>query len=75
VLFQLGLMPEYLPFPYPVQDRPGSGNKLEYRVPGAGHEVADKLVDESAVPSNGMFQFAIREADGVTSGLEGMSRV
>ncbi|KAH8904910.1 hypothetical protein BR93DRAFT_969748 [Coniochaeta sp. PMI_546] len=62
VLFQLGLMPEYLPFPYPVRGHPASGKKLEYRVPGAGHEVSDKLVDESAVPSNGMFRFAVREA-------------
>lgn len=62
MLFQLGLMPEYLPFLYALRDYPGSGRKLEYRVLGAGHEVADKLVDESAVPSNGMFQFAIREA-------------
>lgn len=64
VLVQLGLMPEYLPFPYPVQGHHGSssGRRLEYRVPGGGHEVADKLVYESAVPSNGMFQYAIREA-------------
>ena len=62
VLFQLGLMPEYLPFPYPVQGQTEPGKKLEYRVPGAGREVADKLVDESAVPSNGMFGFAVREA-------------
>lgn len=62
VLFQLGLMPEYLPFPYPVGGHASTGKKLEYRVPGAGHEVANKLVDENAVASNGMFQFAVREA-------------
>ncbi|KAB5522133.1 dienelactone hydrolase [Coniochaeta sp. 2T2.1] len=62
VLFQLGLMPEYLPFPHPVEGHSEPGKKLEYRVPGAGHEVADKLVDESAVPSNGMFSFVVREA-------------
>jgi carboxymethylenebutenolidase len=62
VLFQLGLMPAYLPFPYPVEGLSQPGKVLEYRVPGAGHEVADKLVDESAVPSNGMFEFVVREA-------------
>jgi carboxymethylenebutenolidase len=61
VLFQLGLMPEYLPFPYPVPGTKSGKRSLEYRVPGAGHEVAEKLVDESAVPSNGMFRFGIRE--------------
>ncbi|KAB5522927.1 dienelactone hydrolase [Coniochaeta sp. 2T2.1] len=62
VLFQLSLMPEYLPFPYPVEGYSGPGKTLEYRVPGAGHEVADKLVDESSVESNGMFSFVVREA-------------
>lgn len=54
-------MPDYLPFPYPVAGHADSSKKLEYRVPGAGHEVAEKLIDESAVPSNGMFEYAIRE--------------
>lgn len=62
MLIQLGLMPEYLPFPYPVQGHPASAKTLEYRVPGGGQEVADKLADENAVPSNAMFQYAVREA-------------
>lgn len=62
VLFQLGLMPEYLPIPYSLPNGPtqSSGIKLEYRVPGAGQETADKMVDESSVSSNEMFQFSIR---------------
>ncbi|KAK1832516.1 hypothetical protein QBC39DRAFT_404270 [Podospora conica] len=60
VLRQLGLMPEYLPFPYPV---PGDedGRRWEYRVPVAGVDTARKLVDEHAVPSNGMLAFGVRE--------------
>ncbi|KAI0016580.1 carboxymethylenebutenolidase [Xylariomycetidae sp. FL0641] len=62
-LRQLELLPEYLPFPYPV---PGGteGKTFEYRVPAAGAETAAKLADSSAVPSNGMFEgFGVREAD------------
>lgn len=67
VLIQLGLMPEYLPFPYPLADgrTPAPGKKFEYRVPAGGAETADKLVDETAVPSNAMFEFAVREVDDV----------
>lgn len=66
VLRQLGLMPEYLPFPYPVpgedeEDGSGRQRRWEYRVPVAGVETAQKLVDEHAVPSNGMLEFAVRE--------------
>lgn len=63
VLFQLGLMPEYLPIPYSLPDGPTAplGGKLEYRVPGAGQETADKMVDESSVPSNQMLDFCVRQ--------------
>lgn len=63
VLFQLGLMPEYLPIPYDLPNRPDSqaGRTLEYRVPGAGAQTADKMVDESSVASNEMFSYAVRE--------------
>ncbi|BAE63903.1 unnamed protein product [Aspergillus oryzae RIB40] len=63
VLFQLGLMPEYLPIPYDLPNRPDSqaGRTLEYRVPGAGAQTADKMVDESSVASNEMFCYAVRE--------------
>ncbi|OJJ43490.1 hypothetical protein ASPZODRAFT_102831 [Penicilliopsis zonata CBS 506.65] len=64
VLVQLGLMPEYLPIPYALPQGPPAppAGKLEYRVPGAGVETALKMVDESSVPSNEMFQFGVREA-------------
>ena len=56
-------MPEYLPIPYalPGSPTPQSGRTLEYRVPGAGSETADKMVDERSVVSNGMFAFTVRE--------------
>lgn len=65
LLRQLGLLPEYLPFPYPLPDgrKPAEGKRFEYRVPTAGVETAEKLVDESSVPSNEMFGFEIREVD------------
>lgn len=64
LLRQLGLMPEYLHFPYPVNGKePAAGKAFEYRVPTAGKDITRKLVDERSVESNGMFQFAVREVD------------
>ncbi|CAG8412075.1 unnamed protein product [Penicillium salamii] len=65
VLVQLGLLPEYLPFPYALPDGsvPAPGHRFEYRVPAAGVECASKLQNEHAVPSNLMFEYAIREVD------------
>lgn len=61
VLKQLGLLPEYLPFPYAVDGQvPEANSKLEYKLPVAGAYQASKLVDESSVPSNEMFDFKIR---------------
>lgn len=68
VLRQLGLLPEYLPFPYPLPDgqRSGEGGKqFEYRVPVAGVETAHKLVDENSVLPNEMLGFAVREVNDV----------
>ncbi|KAG9605556.1 NTF2-like protein, partial [Aureobasidium melanogenum] len=63
-LVQLGLLPEYLPFSYPIEGKIAApGKHFEYRVPAAGVETAQKLVDESSVESNQMLAFAIREAD------------
>ncbi|CAI7629717.1 unnamed protein product [Penicillium glandicola] len=61
-LFQLGLMPEYLPYPYPLPDGTcaGAGKRFEYRVPGAGRETAEKMKDKNSVESNGMFEHRIR---------------
>lgn len=62
VLVQLGLLPQYLPFPYPINGKvPAQGNRFEYRVPAAGAETAAKLTDENSVESNQMFSFATRE--------------
>ncbi|KAL5355033.1 hypothetical protein BJX96DRAFT_161498 [Aspergillus floccosus] len=59
VLVQLGLLPEYLPYPYALPDGqlPAAGKRFEYRVPAAGVETALKLQDEHLVPSNGMFEY------------------
>lgn len=65
VLVQLGLMPEYLPFPYPLADggTPAPGKHFEYRVPAAGVETAQKLENEHLVLSNRMFEYKVREVD------------
>ncbi|KAM0234975.1 hypothetical protein ACHAP5_009879 [Fusarium lateritium] len=61
-LRQLGLMPDYLPFPYPVPNAGGNpGAKYEYRVPVIGIETAAKMRDRNAVPSNEMFNYKVRE--------------
>lgn len=67
LLRQLGLLPEWLPFPYPGPNgrMPTEGKRFEYRVPTAGQETAMKLVDEGSVPSNGMFEFGLREVDDI----------
>lgn len=66
ILVQLGLMPEYLPFPYQVDGKGAApGKRFEYRVPAAGVETAVKLADENAVASNHMFDFGLREVDDV----------
>ncbi|CCF44727.1 carboxymethylenebutenolidase [Colletotrichum higginsianum] len=63
-LRQLGLLPDYLPFPYQINGSdPASGKRFEFRLPVAGVESAHKLVDESAVESNAMFEYAAREVD------------
>ncbi len=53
MLKQLGLMPEYLPFPHKVAGM--EGKKLEFKVPVAGGESAEKLQDYASVESNGLF--------------------
>ncbi|KAF0322995.1 lea domain protein [Colletotrichum asianum] len=53
-LTQLGLLPEYLPFP---------GGELEYRVPVAGLETAMKLRSRHSVQSNEMFNFKTRSLE------------
>ncbi|WYZ40082.1 hypothetical protein EsH8_IV_000423 [Colletotrichum jinshuiense] len=63
-LRQLGLLPDYLPFPYQIGGSdPANGKKFEYRLPVSGVESAQKLMDESAVESNAMFEYGTREVD------------
>lgn len=64
VLRQLGLLPEYLPYPYALPDGrvPASGKSFEYRVPVGGVEVAEKMRDRNSVLSNQMFDWKIRES-------------
>ncbi|KAJ5381576.1 uncharacterized protein N7496_004004 [Penicillium cataractarum] len=63
VLRQVGLMPEYLPYPYALPDgsKPAPGKQFEYRVPVAGIESAEKMRDRNSVASNQMFQYRLRE--------------
>ncbi|KAI1609038.1 carboxymethylenebutenolidase [Exophiala viscosa] len=65
VLIQLGLMPEYLPFPYPLPDgkSAASGKRFEYRVPAAGIDISTKMLDKNSLPSNSMFEYQLREVD------------
>lgn len=64
-LIQIGLLPEYLPYPYPLPNgrTPATGKKFEYRVPGSGREAAEKMQDKNRVSSNQMFKYHIREVD------------
>jgi carboxymethylenebutenolidase len=64
VLSQLGLLPEYLPYPYPVGDSSSgkeSDGKYEYRLPVAGVESATKLREKNSVASNQMFEYGVRK--------------
>ncbi|KAK2747923.1 hypothetical protein FQN57_001514 [Myotisia sp. PD_48] len=65
LLVQLGLMPEYLPFPYPLENgqTPAPGKIFEYRVPAAGIKAAKKFANEHSVESNEMLEYTIREVD------------
>ncbi|KAI0160149.1 hypothetical protein GGR57DRAFT_408333 [Xylariaceae sp. FL1272] len=65
VLRQLGLLPDYLSFPYalPGGRMPAPGKRFEYRVPVAGHDTASKLEGEGEVQSNEMLGFEVREVD------------
>lgn len=62
-LVQLGLMPDYLPFPYDLSNgrRCAPGHCLEYRVPMGGIEAAEKLRNRNVVASNEIFVYEIRE--------------
>ncbi|KAJ0416168.1 hypothetical protein BJY00DRAFT_292231 [Aspergillus carlsbadensis] len=60
VLRQLGILPDYLPFPYPAPSIACEGAQLECRVPVAGAEAAQKATDKNSVESNQMFGYQVR---------------
>ncbi|KAH7245683.1 hypothetical protein BKA59DRAFT_527506 [Fusarium tricinctum] len=60
VLAQLGLIPHYLPFPFPIEGQDKEA-KFEYRVPVVGIETAEKMRDRNSVPSNELFSFGVRK--------------
>ena len=63
VLRQLGLLPEYLPFPHALPDgrTAAAGKTFEYRVPVLGAETASKMRDKNSVSSNGLIGGTVRE--------------
>ncbi|KAF7716731.1 Uncharacterized protein PECH_008658 [Penicillium ucsense] len=63
VLRQLGLLPDYLPYPFALPDgtQPAAGKRFEYRVPVAGVESANKMRDHHSIASNQMFGYRLRE--------------
>ncbi|KAI1942303.1 hypothetical protein LOZ57_005327 [Ophidiomyces ophidiicola] len=65
LLRQLGLLPDYLPFPYalPNGNVPAEGKRFEYRLPVSGIECSEKLADENSIESNGMFGYKVREVE------------
>ncbi|KAI0384420.1 hypothetical protein F5Y04DRAFT_229251 [Hypomontagnella monticulosa] len=67
LLRQLGLLPDYLPFPYPTLRGEAmateTGKDLEYRLPVAGMETARKLANQSSVESNVMLQYRCRRTN------------
>ncbi|KAF2132559.1 NTF2-like protein [Dothidotthia symphoricarpi CBS 119687] len=66
VLMQLGLLPEWVAFPYRIagEDAP-EGKRFEVRVPVVGGEGARKLGDEGAGESNGLMGRGWRVVDDV----------
>ncbi|UNI18396.1 Carboxymethylenebutenolidase [Purpureocillium takamizusanense] len=60
VLVQLGLLPKYLPFPYPIQGSK-EGASFEYRVPVTGIDTVRKMRDRNSVVSNDMFKYCVRQ--------------
>jgi carboxymethylenebutenolidase len=63
VLRQLGLLPDYLPFPHALLDgkKPSEGKAFYYRVPVGSVETAQKLREKESVPSNEMFKYQVIE--------------
>ncbi|PSN69752.1 dienelactone hydrolase-like protein [Corynespora cassiicola Philippines] len=63
-LQQLGLLPEWVPFPFSIDGKEAaSGKRFEVKLPVAGKETSDKLADEGAVESNLLMENKWREVD------------
>jgi carboxymethylenebutenolidase len=66
VLQQLGLLPEYVRFPYPIDEKDApSGKRYEVPVPVVGSEGSRKLVDEGSEESNALMDKKWRVVDDV----------
>jgi carboxymethylenebutenolidase len=64
VLRQLGLLDEWVRFPYEIEARrPKEGKRFEVRVPVVGMEGGRKLVDEGCEASNELMGEGWREVD------------
>jgi carboxymethylenebutenolidase len=66
VFQQLGLMPEFVKFPYPIDGKEAaSGKTFEIQLPRMGVETVRKLVQEGSVPSNTLIERGMqwREVD------------
>lgn len=63
-LQQLGLLPEWVRFPYEIGGvEMGVGKRVEVRLPVAGVELCSKLVDETSGESNGLMRREWRMVD------------
>lgn len=67
VLKQLGLLPDYLPFPHPLSSGE-TGKKIEYRLPVAGRQQTTKMRDRNSIPSNEMLEYKYRIRQANTDG-------
>lgn len=66
VLQQLGLLPAYVKFPYPIDEKEApKGKKYEVALPVVGAEGSRKLVDEGCEESNTLMQNKWRIVDDV----------
>lgn len=66
MLRQLGLLPEWMPFPYPIEGKEApEGKRFEVRVPVVGVEGTRKLTDEGAEESNLLMEGKWRIVDDV----------
>jgi carboxymethylenebutenolidase len=66
VLRQLGLLGEYVTFPYEIDGKKArEGKRFEVKVPVVGAEGGRKLVDEGCEASNGLMEEGWREVDDV----------